>query len=186
METPVNTTIFATGNNLEVASDFTRRTLLCALDAHCEQPELRDFRVNALEVIRNERGRLVAAALTILRAWHLARTAIGVQPLGSFEDWSRRIREPLLWLDQADPCDSIQAVRESDPDRAALYAVLEQWKRVLGTRQAHTVQEVVSRAVVEPDFLASLAAVAAAQRRRHACQQRSPWALVKAGQRQNR
>jgi hypothetical protein len=161
VETPINATIFTTGNNLVIASDLTRRTLLCSLDADCEQPELRDFNVNVLDVIRSERGRLVAAVLTILRAWHLARTAIGVQPLGSFEDWSRRIREPLLWLDQSDPCESIKTVRESDPDRAALYAVLEQWKRVLGTQSAYSTQEIVNRAVVEPDFLAALAAVAA-------------------------
>ena len=41
VEVPVNATIFATGNNLQIAGDLTRRTLLCTLDARCERPELR-------------------------------------------------------------------------------------------------------------------------------------------------
>lgn len=111
------TTLFATGNNLIVASDLTRRTLRCALDAECEQPELRTFNDNILDTIRRDRGHLVGCALTILRAWHLANPSISCTPFGSFEDWSTRIREPLLWLGQKDPCESIQTVRESDPER---------------------------------------------------------------------
>ena len=162
VEVPINTTMFATGNNLIVASDLTRRTLRCELDANCEQPELRRFKTNVLDVVRSDRCHLVAAVLTILRAWHLARNtvAIGVLPLGSFEDWSKRIREPLLWLDQEDPCDSMRTVRESDPDRAALLTALEQWKKELGTLQAHTVQQIINHATNASDFLAALAAVA--------------------------
>jgi hypothetical protein len=71
VDTLVNTTCFATGNNLVIAGDLTRRTLLCSLDAHCEHPEQRQFAFDPVAVARAERGRLVVAALTILRAWHL-------------------------------------------------------------------------------------------------------------------
>ena len=47
--------------------------------------------------------------------------------MGSFEEWSHRIRCPLLWLDRIDPCDSIKTIRENDPLRALLIAVLIQW-----------------------------------------------------------
>jgi putative DNA primase/helicase len=33
VETPVNAAIFATGNNLSIVGDLTRRALICALDA---------------------------------------------------------------------------------------------------------------------------------------------------------
>src|SRR5262249_42222547 len=46
VETPVNAIIFATGNNITIAGDLTRRTLMCALDAHCEHPERRNFNVD--------------------------------------------------------------------------------------------------------------------------------------------
>jgi hypothetical protein len=118
VDVPINSAFFATGNNLEIGNDLTRRTLLCQLDAGMERPELRSFKSNVLEAARTDRGRLVAAVLTILRAWHLARTTIGVEPLGSFEDWSSRIRSPILWLGREDPCDSISTVRESNPYRS--------------------------------------------------------------------
>jgi hypothetical protein len=42
-ETPINATIFATGNNLVIAGDATRRVLLSAMDAGLERPETRVF-----------------------------------------------------------------------------------------------------------------------------------------------
>src|SRR5262249_49171525 len=89
VETPINAAIFATGNNLTIAGDLGRRTLLCTLDAHCERPELRTFAVDVLEMIRANRGPLVAAALTVLRAWQVARQSerVELSPFGSFEIW---------------------------------------------------------------------------------------------------
>ena len=44
VETPVNATIFATGNNLVIAGDLTRRSLRCGMDAQCERPEAAHIR----------------------------------------------------------------------------------------------------------------------------------------------
>jgi putative DNA primase/helicase len=160
VDVPNASTFFANGNNLAVAGDLTRRVLLCQLDAGVEQPELRKFRRNVLETARTERGKLVAAILTVLRAWHGDGTTIGVDPLGSFEEWSFRVRSPLMWLDRDDPCDSIKTVRENDPGRTLLNAVLVQWKEKLGTSSRYTVQDVIGRAFVSRDLSAALAAVA--------------------------
>jgi putative DNA primase/helicase len=160
VDVPITATFFATGNNLVIASDLTRRTLLCQLDAGMERPELRSFKRNVLETARAERGPLVAAALTVLRAWHLARTAIGIEPLGSFEEWSFRIRQPLMWLDRIDPCESITTVRESDPSRSLLITVLEQWKLCLGFAGTHTIKQVIERALVDQDFFNAIVPVA--------------------------
>jgi hypothetical protein len=62
-ETPVNATIFATGNNLAIAGDATRRVLLCAMDCGLERPETRVFSSNVIDVVRQCRGELVTAAL---------------------------------------------------------------------------------------------------------------------------
>jgi len=162
VDTPITTLFCATGNNLVIADDLTRRALLCRLDAGMERPELRSFKRNVLEVAHRERGKLVAAALTALRAWHVAssKIAIGVDPLGSFEDWSFRIRLPLLWLGYVDPCESVAAVRDNDPGRSLLIAVLEQWRRCLGVLSRYSVQQIIARAIPDIDFYNVLMAVA--------------------------
>jgi putative DNA primase/helicase len=162
VDTPVTTLFCATGNNLIIADDLTRRTLLCRLDAGVERPELRSFDRDVLETARKERGKLVSAALTVLRAWHVASAniAIGVDPFGSFEDWSFRIRLPLLWLGYMDPCESIATVRDNDPTRSLLIAVLEQWKRALGVVSSYSVQTIITRAIPDMDFFNALMAVA--------------------------
>jgi putative DNA primase/helicase len=88
----------------------------------------------------------VAAALTVLRGWHSAGITFGVEPMGSFEEWSYRIRCPLLWLGYTDPCDSIKTIRENDPQRAELSAVLIEWEKALGITDAFTIQQVIDRA----------------------------------------
>ena len=160
IKVPVNSAFYANGNNLEISNDLTRRTLLCQMDAGVERPELRRFKSNVLEVARDKRGALVAAILTILQAWHHGANAIGVEPLGSFEDWSFRIRSPILWLDYEDPCASIATVRAGDPHREMLNTVLVQWEQDLGTASSFTTREVIARAIVNQDFFGALAAVA--------------------------
>jgi hypothetical protein len=161
-----NATIFATGNNLEIAGDLTRRCLLGSLDAGVERPELRSFNVDAIELAHVRRGELVVAALTILRAWHVARMAgeqVNIDSFGGFTDWSERVREPLIWLGEADPCDTVCRVRENDPHRDLLVAVVMQWKEHLGLDTKYTVQEIIGRAVNTPDFYNALLAVAIAK-----------------------
>ena len=66
----------------------------------------------------------------MLRAWLTAeddeRMKVKVPPFGGFESWSYRIREPLVWLGEADPCDTVKMVRERDPIREILVLVLAQ------------------------------------------------------------
>jgi len=163
VETLVNAAMYATGNNLMIVGDLTRRTIICALDAHCERPELRTFDTNPLDLVRVRRGRLVAAALTLLRAWHVAGEHDDIAPLGSFESWSRRVREALIWLDRADPCETVAKVREDDPNRAGLLAVLTQWREAIGLNVVRTVREIINVAINYPEFMAALLAVASSK-----------------------
>jgi hypothetical protein len=164
VETPVNAAIFATSNNLTIAGDLTRRALICSLDAHCERPELRRFDSNVIDTARAGRARFVAAALTVLRAWHISGERADVAPFGSFDDWSYRVREPLVWLGRADPCGTTARAREDDPKQAALLAIVLQWREALGTLSSYTMREVINAAVNRPDFYNALLTVAAAGR----------------------
>src|SRR4051812_11530345 len=52
---------FATGNNLVLVGDMTRRAVLCTLDAGMERPELRPFGFDPIKRVLADRGAYVAA-----------------------------------------------------------------------------------------------------------------------------
>jgi|HubBroStandDraft_4_1064222.scaffolds.fasta_scaffold25411_1 putative DNA primase/helicase len=91
-----------------------------------ESPESRAFQIPDLgEYLKTHRTDLVAAALTILRAFHVAgHPRQQIKPWGGFEDWSAAIREPLVWVGLADPCETRSAVLADDPEREESLAVL--------------------------------------------------------------
>jgi len=135
VEVPTNTTLFATGNNLRVVGDATRRVVVCSLDPEVERPELRKFDTYPLALVRADRGRYVANALTILRAYHLAGRPEQALPLGSFETWSRWVRDALIWLGEADPCATMERLRTEDPKLLALRTILHHWDRAIGSQR---------------------------------------------------
>ena len=97
---PTNTFWTTTGNNLRFRGDLSCRALLCRIDAGMESPENRTFsRPQLPEFLKNNRRELVISALTILRAYQVAgRPTQNIPAWGGFDDWSARIREPLVWL----------------------------------------------------------------------------------------
>src|SRR4051794_40004576 len=100
---PTDALFCATGNNLVIAGDMTRRTIIATLDPKVERPETREFASDPIEVIRGDRATYVEAALVVLRAFIVAGSPKqGAKPLGSFESWSRLVRDALLWLGEPD------------------------------------------------------------------------------------
>lgn len=145
-EVPSNAAMFATGNNLSVIGDMTRRVVRCTLDAQVERPELREFDRDPIAAIHADRGNYAVAAITILRAFHVAGRPQQAAPLGSFAEWSRWVRDALIWLGEADPCATMEQVREADPRLESLTMVIEQWRSVLGERRV-SAKEVIDAAV---------------------------------------
>jgi putative DNA primase/helicase len=138
-EVPSNAVIFATGNNLSAIGDMTRRTILCSLDPNCERPELREFKTHPLDMIRQHRAFYVLAALTVLRAFHVAgRPRQKAAPLGSFEVWSGWVRDALVWCGETDPVATMERAREDDPKLEALSNVVHQWETVIGEQRVST------------------------------------------------
>ncbi|MGI4794196.1 MAG: hypothetical protein ACRYG8_08970 [Janthinobacterium lividum] len=125
--------VFATGNGLRVTGDMVRRTLLALLDANMERPELREFDRNPVAEVLADRGRYVAACLTIVRAYANAGRPGRLPPLASFEDWSDLVRSALVWLGQEDPCASMETAREDDPELAELRMVVTAWHEAFGS-----------------------------------------------------
>ena len=147
------------GNNLQIPADMTRRVLLCSLDARTEQPESREFASDPLAMIRADRGPYVAAALTILRAYIAAGRPNAPRALGSFEAWSNLVRGALLWLGEADPVKSMEAVRAADPHRQHMATIMALWDDAIGNSRK-TIAEVIAAAVPSPEFREALLAVA--------------------------
>ena len=140
--------ITLTGNNLVLIGDLTQRILKCALDARMDRPELRTFTsVDPVLLVKAQREKFVAHCLTILRAFIVAdKPLTPPTPFGGFEDWSNWIRAALIWLDQADPCDTMVAARKSDPTLAVLHSVMGQWEVMMRLNCAVTVSELVAKA----------------------------------------
>jgi len=126
------TTIFATGNNLALIGDMTRRTIVVTLDPVLERPELRKFSGNPVADVLADRGRYVAAALTVVRSYFAAGRPDPAPCLASFEEWSDAVRSALIWLGRADPVTTMEQARAEDPELDALRALLATWADALG------------------------------------------------------
>jgi putative DNA primase/helicase len=129
-------TVFGTGNNVRIVGDMTRRTIVASLDAKVERPELRNFQFDPVKKVLADRGRYVAAVLTIVRAHITAGYPSKISPpLASFTGWSDMVRSALVWLGEADPIDTLDVARAEDPVLRALSAFLAAWREVFGTGQ---------------------------------------------------
>jgi hypothetical protein len=129
-----NWSLFVSGNNLRLKEDATRRTLLVRLDARSERPELRQFKGNPFERVLRDRGRYLWAALTVARAYRAAGMPGRLAGIGDpFAEWSDTVRSALVWLGYVDPVQTMEAVRENDPARKALIAVLQAVTNAYGT-----------------------------------------------------
>ncbi len=86
-------TPIATGNNLMLGGDIPRRCYWIRMVAATSRPwERTGFtHPQLIAWVKENRGRLVAAILTLARAWFVAGKPKGKKALGSFEDWSLTI-----------------------------------------------------------------------------------------------
>jgi putative DNA primase/helicase len=135
-------TIFATGNNLTLVGDMTRRAVLCTLDAGVEQPELREFDFDPITRILENRGAYVAAAITIVRASRAAGSPPVCGPIGSYGPWSDSVRSALIWLGEADPVDSMKIMRDEDPELVVISELFAAWREVLTLGSAYTTSQI--------------------------------------------
>jgi putative DNA primase/helicase len=153
-------TVFATGNNVSAHTDMVRRHLRCDLDANMERPIERVFRhADLLTDIMADRGKYIAAALTVLRAYIVAnKPNRPVPPLASYREWSDLIRGALIWLGQPDPVDSMRTAGDDDPDVLKTEAVLAAWPTAGGV---YTAQGLIVAAGRSLGLHTALGAVAA-------------------------
>ncbi len=144
---PTNVTLLFTGNNLVIAGDLRRRILVSRIDAKVEHPEQRRFPGPPLErwAIEN-RADLAVALLTLARAYLAAgEPRPDVVAFGSFEQWSRLVRFPLIFSGFEDPCQTLAALKKGDPVTRDLRALLQAWHDDVGERPVPA-KEIAERA----------------------------------------
>ena len=156
-------TLYGNGNNLRLLGDVVRRVILCSMDANLERPELRSFHSDPVATVLADRGRYVAAVLTIVSAYMTAKCPKPCAPLASFEDWSRLIRSSLVWLERADPVSTMEAARRDDPVLGNLRAVVAAWKAAIGTDTPLTCGAIKKASDTDGDLSKALATVASAE-----------------------
>jgi hypothetical protein len=125
-----NTTFFASGNNISVSFEMVRRKIIADLDADIENPSSRKFENDPVKMVLADRGKYIAAALTICRAYIVAGRPNKVIPLASFEGWSDTVRSALMWIGEADSVNLTDEIQS--PDRSELSEMLIAWADVIG------------------------------------------------------
>jgi putative DNA primase/helicase len=123
----------ATGNGVTLSEDMLRRILKITLDAHVENPEQRKFKGDFLPDVMRDRLKLLQAVLTIWR-WGRQSDVTAGKPLGSYGQWARWCRDPLLALGCRDPIDRVAQLKAADPRRQAVIEVFEMWWKKHGDK----------------------------------------------------
>lgn len=131
---PLLATWFATGNNPQILGDTVRRILPIRIESPEEKPEERTgFKHHPLEpYVLSQHPRMVAAALTILRAHAVAGRPRGeLKSWGSFDGWSDVVRSALVWAGETDPAIGREGLAAGSDDEAnALAVLIEHWKHL--------------------------------------------------------
>ena len=126
----VECTWVATGINPELHQEVMRRIVPIRLDPKVERPWTRtSFSIpNLREWSRENRGRLIWAALTLARGWVLAGRPHGDGSLGMFEDWAAVVGGIVKFAGFPQFLSNLAAVYdEADVEGDAVHWFFEQW-----------------------------------------------------------
>lgn len=119
-----------TGNNLQLAGDMPRRVYVCRIDPETQDPFSREFEFDPETYCLERRMDIIAAGITIIKAWFNAGCPHTQGRTASFEQWDDLVRQPIAWLATyrpellVDPMDVLRSAKEVDPEQ-------EEWKDML-------------------------------------------------------
>jgi putative DNA primase/helicase len=127
------TTTFLNGNNILLSDDLIFRAAHCRLNAQMERPEERKFADDPMQLIRQDRGAYLAAVFSIIRAFRAAGSPEPAEDemkrVAGFEQWSKLIQQPLIWLGMEDPFGAMEEMAGMDPVLEQLQGLLDVLKK---------------------------------------------------------
>jgi hypothetical protein len=141
-----------TGNNMALGGDLVRRTIWVNIDPGRPDPQLRDgFKIADIEHhVRQQRGRYLAALLTLVRAWVAAGRPGQRASSDGYAAWLQAVNGILSVAAIPGQCDAPeargQALGEEDDDWGHFLEALE---RVFGTNP-WTGKEVLAKVDTHP------------------------------------
>jgi hypothetical protein len=145
----------ATGNNVRLAGDMPRRVVPIRMDAELARPWTREqfTHPDLPAYVLAQRGELLAAILTLARAWYAADCPQPTVPtMGSFEAWARTVGGMLAFAG-VDPFlgNLTQLWEENDEDGVQWEAFLGAWYTAFGDEPQTVAQAVVT--IEDPEDL---------------------------------
>ncbi len=147
MNAPLNIIFFATGNNVQLTPDMTRRCQHIRLNSPLSHPENRqDFvHPDILSLCSERRGELLKELLTILVAFDNAgRPEQKLIRWGSYEEWSKLIRSALVWAGLPDPALALRPLQvEADEESGHLEALAALWEWLDPQHKGMTTKEFI-------------------------------------------
>jgi hypothetical protein len=153
-DVPLNTVFYASGNNLGLRGDALRRVAPVRLESTLDRPEERtDHKEkDLLGYVKRERGRLVAAALTIVRAYVVAgKPEQKLKPM-DYPAWCGLVRNAVAWCTGTDPCKARAELVASDEETTQRQGLVEGFETLCNSLgKTHlTVAEVLEAVTDKP------------------------------------
>jgi hypothetical protein len=172
VELPLQITWAATGNNIMLVGDASRRVAYIRLQSPEERPEERKgFRHADIKCyVREHRTELLGDALTILSAFiNAGRPDQKLSAWGSFEGWSETVRQAVVWCGLPDPgLTRKELVEASDTEANALRQLLLSRGEIDPNREGLTCSDLLKKLADEPtryaEFRAALLELVPPQR----------------------
>jgi len=130
---------YATGNNIQLSGDIPRRGCLIRIDAKDPRPWDRDiskFRhPDIIRWVRDNRGEILAKALTLAGAWFVAGKPRGsAKPLGSFENWTEILSGMLEYAGVTGFLENAADLAERDSGADEWDSFLVKWYEIFGPK----------------------------------------------------
>ncbi|MDO8491343.1 MAG: hypothetical protein Q7T04_04945 [Dehalococcoidia bacterium] len=169
IQLPNRTICFANGNNVRVGGNLARRIVPVLLDSPEARPWLRDAsgfkHPKQREWVTENRGRIIAAILTVVRGWVLAgkHTATDIVSLGSFESYAEVVGNLLAFMGVKGFLGNLEELyAKIDVDTPVWANFFEVWLGAVGPEPI-TVADLVSRLrdnttlrAALPDFVSNM------------------------------
>jgi putative DNA primase/helicase len=122
--------VMLTGNNPIITGDMARRALSIDILPRSADPERDRYPFDPAEMTQRRRTDYLMAAFIAVRAFRLAgMPRHGLPAVGSFDDWSRKVRDLVYWLTDYDVSEGFRRNKAEDPRRqgdGSLLAALHQ------------------------------------------------------------
>jgi len=161
---PCWTVWMATGNNIRLGGDLSRRSIWIRQDAKVAQPWLREMNgfkfkhANLKNWATKNRGKIIAAILLIARAWILAGKPGAKNPvvLGGYKSWSKTIGGILSFMGVGGFLGNLQEMYDEVDSEGPQWAVFFQtWHEILGEKPI-TVKDLISELENKPELVFAL------------------------------